>query len=43
MWRRTGSYSEAEAYTIIGYQFLGLLGIVLGFLSSMILGIFLMS
>jgi hypothetical protein len=43
MWRRTGGYSEAEASTIIRYQFLSLLGIVLGFLSSTILGIFLTS
>ncbi|UPK29428.1 hypothetical protein [Bradyrhizobium sp. 195] len=43
MWRRVGGYSETEANTIIGYQFLSLAGMLLGFFVSVVLGIFMIA
>jgi hypothetical protein len=43
MWRRTAGYGADEADTIIGYQFLSLLGIVLGFLVNVAIGVWMMS
>jgi hypothetical protein len=43
MWRRTAGYSGGEANTMIGYQFVSLLGIVLGFLVNVMLGALMMS
>jgi hypothetical protein len=43
MWPRTAGCSEEQADTIIGYQFLSLRGIGLGFLVSVALGVLMMS
>ena len=43
MWRQVGGYSESEAYTIIGYQLLSLLGMLLGFFVSVVLGMFMIA
>ena len=37
-WQRNAGYSQEEAYTIIGYQLLSVLGAVLGFFVSALLG-----